>query len=337
MIRQAERSGLTLVELLAVIGVICVLLGLLMPAVQTAREAARRVTCQNHLRQIGLGLHAYHDSNSLFPPSLMGHADRTKAPYHGYHSIHLRLLTSIDLALYNSVNFQWPTYPLETLGWSRDLPDEELRANAPNETAFRTRVSVFLCPSDTIAGVQAGTNYRGNTGVGPNYKTDFEHPDSGNGVFPEVEIIGLSRIPDGASHTVAFSERVIGSQDSTLADPTLDAYSLRTRVYLGDHLFTACRIEAHRRSRHFPFHGRWWFWTGRERTLYTHTQRPNGNVPDCLRGAARPAFGMATARSWHLGGVNALMADGSLRFISESIDTAVWRGFGTRNGSEPID
>lgn len=87
----------------------------------------------------------------------------------------------------------------------------------------------------------------------------------------------------------------------------------------------------------FSLGGRWWFWLGRERTLYTHTQQPNGRVPDCLRIYMDPPYGMATARSWHLGGVNLLMGDGSTRFVTETIDLSVWRGLGTRNGGELVD
>lgn len=337
MIRRRNPSGFTLIEILTVIGILAILIGLMMPAVQSAREAARRAVCQSHLRQIGLAMHAYHGSFNVFPPSLMGHAERVPSPYFGYHSVHLRLVSFMDPALYNSVNFEWPTFPIETLGLSSHLPANEVEANSQNATTYLTRVAVFLCPSDSRGDIPAGANYRGNTGVGPNYVTDAEHPDSGNGIFPELEIVSLARIPDGASHTVAFSERLLGSHDPLRVDPTLDSYSLQVRAYRGDQLFTGCRIAAHGQSRHFPFHGRWWFWSGRERTLYTHTQPPNGSVPDCTRGAARPAMGMATARSWHPNGVNALMADGSTRFVQEAISSEVWRAFGTRNGSEPVD
>ena len=83
--------------------------------------------------------------------------------------------------------------------------------------------------------------------------------------------------------------------------------------------------------------GHWWFWTGREQTTYTHAQVPNGRVPDCLYGSRRPALGMTTARSWHRGGVNLLLVDGSTRFVAETISPAVWIGLGTRNGNELVD
>ena len=83
--------------------------------------------------------------------------------------------------------------------------------------------------------------------------------------------------------------------------------------------------------------GLWWFWTGKDQTLYTHTQPPNGRIVDCLTSGQQPPSGMVTARSMHPGGVNALMGDGSVRFVSDSIDPAVWRGLGTRNGAELVD
>ena len=109
-------------------------------------------------------------------------------------------------------------------------------------------------------------------------------------------------------------------------------------VLSADELLTGCLAAARLGATPtFTRGGRWWFWLGRERTLYTHTQQPNGRVPDCLHPNMNPPYGMATARSWHHGGVNVLIGDGSTRFVRETIDVSTWRGFGTRSGGELVD
>ena len=100
-------------------------------------------------------------------------------------------------------------------------------------------------------------------------------------------------------------------------------------VATADEALVGCRTAARPGAKLvFTVGGRSWFWVGRERTLYTHTQEPNGPVPDCLFPSGISAVGTSTARSWHGGGVNVLMGDGSNRFVQESIDRSVWRGLG---------
>ena len=108
-------------------------------------------------------------------------------------------------------------------------------------------------------------------------------------------------------------------------------------IYSADELLLGCRIAAVPGAEPiYASGGHSWFWNGRERTSFTHTQQPNGRVPDCIQQNA-VTIGMATARSCHPGGVNALMGDGSLRFVMETISLPVWRGLGTRNGGEFVD
>jgi hypothetical protein len=145
-------------------------------------------------------------------------------------------------------------------------------------------------------------------------------------------------IIDGLSHTVAFSERILGTGERGRSSPDRDSFGLPTLAFTADNLLQACRVVGRVGNPDiFADNGRWWFWTGRERCLYNHAQAPNGRVPDCLRGSEFTAAGMATARSWHYGGVNAVMGDGAVRFVSESISTPIWRGLGTRNGRELVD
>jgi prepilin-type N-terminal cleavage/methylation domain-containing protein/prepilin-type processing-associated H-X9-DG protein len=335
MRRSSNPTGFTLIEMLVTIGIISILLGLLLPAVQAAREAARRAQCQNNLHQLGLAVHGYHDVNNLFPPALMGYEVRRFPIYWGYHSFLTRMLPYLDQgALFNSINFSVSTFPPDAFG-IRLRPDE-LASNVVAITAIQTNVQVFLCPSDGGQFASYGINYRGNAGVGPDWGTQAETPDSGNGLFPEKVMLGANSVPDGLSHTAAISERLRGSGGPT-PNPSRDYLMSGGPEWTANELLLNCRLAATRGTQSFYLTGgQWWFWSGRERTLYCHAQTPNGRIPDCIN-QGQLASGMATARSWHYGGVNLLMGDGSARFVAETISQAVWRGFGTRNGSELVD
>ncbi len=342
---RSRRAGFTLIELTVVMGVICILAALLMPAVQAARESARRAGCLNNLRQLGLALASYEASNQCYPIALtttLSRRDATgmaRVTYWGDYSVHVRLLPGLgEVPLYNAINFAVGTCPPVTI-FGPPLQPHELAANAANATAIGSGVSAFLCPSDGGAFAGAGVNYRGNVGVGMMPSTGFIHQDSGNGFFGEVDGTSAAQIADGLSHTAAFGERLRGSGAHPM-DGERDVWSMRAGlVGNADNLIVACRISARPDYDRdgFAGSGNSWFWQGRDRTFYNHAQAPNGPVPDCLHGGTRPPYGMTTARSLHPGVVNALMADGSTRIVAETIAQAVWRGLGTRNGGELVD
>ncbi|MFO0907457.1 MAG: DUF1559 domain-containing protein [Isosphaeraceae bacterium] len=327
-----------MIELLVTVSTIALLAGLLLPAVQSAREAARRAACQNHLRQIGLALSGYAGTFRCFPPAAISTRTDHGELYLGFFSVHSRILPYLEQRqLYDAINFDRGTWPEDT--YLAGPPDPRLSHDTSNATVVRTSLAVFLCPSDGGLFSETGTNYRGNTGVGPSFSPWVETPDSGNGLFPESKAVGLEQVPDGLSHTVAFSERLRGS-GARPVNPERDYFQRHGIANTADQILVACRIAARASagmSEGFTTAGRYWFWTGRERTLYTHTQSPNGDVPDCTFGGMTPAIDMATARSHHPGVVNTLMGDGSLRTVAGTISRAVWRGFGTRNGSELVD
>lgn len=311
------------------------LTSLLLPAVQSAREAARKAQCQSNLRQLGIAVHSYHDAEHTYPPA---DTQLNKPGYGGYYSIHVRLLPYLEQTpLFNAVNFIVGTWPTDTFHYYPLL--EQVLLNRANATAMNTRVKLFLCPSDPGAFVHTGNNYRGNVGVGPYEATTAEYPDSGNGIFPEIGPIRNSQVRDGLSHTAMFSERLQGSgRLKSAPDPRKDMLMDLELNWTADDLLKACRLSALApQPDAYTRAGKWWFWTGREHTLYNHAQSPNGRIPDCTMGGSLPQGDMCTAKSDHPGGVNVLMGDGSLRFISDGVSTAVWRGYGTRNGRELVD
>jgi prepilin-type processing-associated H-X9-DG protein len=205
---------------------------------------------------------------------------------------------------------------------------------AVNQTAFHASIGMLVCPSETTTLGPTACSYRGNTGVGSDTHTFPEYPDSGNGIFPEGEFVMPSSVPDGLSATVAFSERLTGSGSVGMPVPERDFFALFGEPGSADGLARACKIAAHTSNTGFVYAGHSWFWSGRERTLYSHTLSPNSSIPDCIHPSEITATGMVTARSRHPGGVHVGMADGSVRFVKETLATPVWRAMGTRNGGE---
>lgn len=333
-------AAFTLIEALVAISVVSLLISMILPAVQSAREAVRKAHCQDNLRQLGIALHNYHDSNSCFPVTCTSYYDTrdSRFIYRGFFSVQTRLLPHLEQqALFHSINFATGTIPPDTWQWG-SLSDDEKWLLAQNSTASGTNVSLFCCPSDPGPFRTTGCNYRINEGVGPWFLQNSHFVDSANGLFEDLRVTRAASVPDGLSHTAAFSERLRGSGTDEPGDPERDAYQMIRQVYTADQALQMCRIVGRRGStKVFTASGRWWFWSGRERTHYTHAQPPNGPIPDCLMPRLETAPGVATARSRHHGGVNALMADGSLRFVSENISTPVWRALGTRNGQEIVD
>ena len=192
------KRGFTLIELLVVIAIIAVLIALLLPAVQMAREAARRVQCTNNLKQIGLALHAYVESKGVL---CFGQGPEPTSAWNGWSS-HVMLLPYMEQkTLYDSLNF--------------DVPDGSAPGAVENSTGQRVAIATFLCPSDTdrLIAPAGHNNYYGCTGSNPKMNDGITTGVFGGmyGPGPYVPTtVGLQAITDGTSQTAAFSERVMG-------------------------------------------------------------------------------------------------------------------------------
>jgi prepilin-type processing-associated H-X9-DG protein len=311
----AQRHALTLIEVLVVIFCIGILIALLLPAVQAARELSRRTQCLNNLRQFGLALHSYEAAVGVLPSGQNSQA----------YSLHAMLLPHLNQRpLYNSINFELPLVPHST-------------------TALLAGVGLFVCPSDPISVYNdqvhgyphSWTNYAGCTGDGMGVK-DGKY----NGLFPgptwlEPRYIASGHVRDGTSNTVAMSEWLVsidGKPDrrrtryetATASGPTpLAEFASRCRSLAGMQPFALGGLKG------LP-------WTGGQTgmTLYNHVLPMN--EPSCENWPGSDPTEAISAGSQHPGGAVTLFADGQVRFVRDSIDVRTWRSLGTRQGGELI-
>ena len=316
---SARPRGLTLIELLVTISILGILIGLLLPAVQGAREAARRVSCASNLKQLALALQGYAADWNGFPIAtslrrIPGTGGRGNSI-----SPQTLLLPHLEQALvYHGINF--------------DVPGLTLREIDPaNTTVTATRVSVFLCPSDGGVGNFPGPiSYRANTG------TCSRCNDYDNGCFTTRRWVPLADVSDGLSNTLAFSEKPIGfgaaGRPRAFADWIAVDSSPASNSPEG--WLSLCALQTDLSAADGDSGGSW-LPAG---AIYTHfyiAGTPNTRIPDCGSWQFN-GEGTFSARSYHPGGVNAAMADGSIRWVVSGIAVGTWRALGTRNRGEVI-
>jgi prepilin-type N-terminal cleavage/methylation domain-containing protein/prepilin-type processing-associated H-X9-DG protein len=333
-----RARAFTLVELMVCIMVICVLFALLLPAVQSAREAARRLQCAGNLKQIGIAINNYHESVGALPWG--------SGPW-GWNdwSTHTLLLPFIDQVLaYNALNFS-----------NGFLPDPN-RPVPANVSVTRTTFSVFLCPSDLdrLLSADGHVNYSGNAGSAPNsfygggknnfgstgpYSGVFIFPGAGNAQPPTT--LRFANITDGLSNTAAFSERVKGigvnnqdrldslSPSSTIVELAMQKVDATPDSYRA--LCMGTGSGANTPMFNIESVGSRWYCGYAADTRYNHIMCPNSW--SCAANLVGDP-GAYTASSRHPGLVNVLLCDGAVRAVTNSVSVNVWSALGTRANGE---
>ncbi|TWT40176.1 putative major pilin subunit [Thalassoglobus neptunius] len=321
-----RRKAFTLIELLVVIAIIAILIALLLPAVQQAREAARRTQCKNNLKQIGLALHNYESVYRRLPCGWNGVHDPAQGTTFRW-SYLASILPYLDQAnTFNQLDMNLTLYP----------PGGGQPPRPEHQDVIKQMIPVYMCPSDRSAFVSspsgvvdsAPTNYVACSGSGINQVSDpNDDGDSGNaadGMFSSLHWRRFADCTDGLSNTVLISESLLGPGGEDLpagadADPQL---------YMGL-VVPASQVTAANCDQDVPggvnrfmaSRGRLWAGQAYENTMYNHFYTPNSPRYDCFFWGNR---GLKAARSRHVGGVQALLGDGACRFVGDSIDRGVW-------------
>jgi prepilin-type N-terminal cleavage/methylation domain-containing protein len=329
---RSRRSGFTLIETLVAIGLVGLLVALALPAVQQAREAARRASCLNNLRQIGLAVQAYEASFGVYPTNVGNPETGGRGPsgflFPKNYSVFTQLLPQLDqVPLYNAFNFQVPLLsPYHPAAGGQFRWGIEV-----NRTVLAAKLTILVCPSD--GGGAGGPGWTGGVNYRVNLGTDRWHLAQGP-LSDMRQYRSGAAVTDGLSYTVAFSERLRGGNEAKRLDPR------RAMIigglgapYSADESLAACIAQRGAPRGFFPFAGLAWAAGDHGQTCYNHILEPNSTVPDCIL-APTAGAGIVGARSNHPGGVHTALADGSARWVSNTITRQTWRALGTRAGRE---
>jgi prepilin-type N-terminal cleavage/methylation domain-containing protein/prepilin-type processing-associated H-X9-DG protein len=341
---RPRRGGFTLIELLVVIAIIAVIVGLLLPAVQAAREAARRIQCTNNLKQLGLAIHNYESAHAVLPLAVAVARDPRGNPvFHGWGAL-ARLLPYVEgHPSYNACNF--------------DLPNE----TPENATVLVVGTAAFVCPSDAQASTifVDGDLKRNNTNYGLNRGDWYVWGGTATAPIPVSpfrtnSVVTLAGVTDGLSSTLFAAEvkthqpyvrncagLLMAPLSSTpMPSPSDDPNQVAQ--------YQSC-VGPLAELRADSGHSEWEDGNASQggfTTAWTPNRRTPGRFGSEIFGdldliAIReeeggPTFAAITARSYHPGGVNVLLGDGSVRFVKDTVSGATWRALGTIAGGEVV-
>ena len=312
MFSKVRRArGFTLIELLVVIAIIAILISLLLPAVQQAREAARRTQCKNNLKQLGLAFHNYHDVNLQFPLGVASSADPATSIWGQTYTVAL-----FPYLEQNAISEQYDGSGPAGLGLISFV------INANNSTIVPISLPVLLCPSDIGGAPHTGvfawdvskSNYQMITTNSEGY---FGTPPSASGALGFNNGSKFRDITDGSSNTLLLTEYLTGTGSSDFRGVHWDANGARSYVYSNTTPNSSIPDDIT-------------FWCG------PGANRPELNLPCNDPGFLPFPDHNLSSRSRHTGGVQSLQCDGSVRFFSENIDLSIWQGLTTRAGGETL-
>ena len=337
----SRLRAFTLVELLVVITIIGILISLLLPAVQAAREAARKIQCANNLKQLALGMHNYNTQHNTFPRNgYLNPAWTSPHPNLAWQqfSVNVFILPFLEQQnLYNQ--FKWDD-------WGHDHD-----AGGP----MQQKLSVFLCPSSPPAMTGSGDYWYGpgaNYGwcSGSTFDTAWgATATTANGMFNIFQEVRISDVRDGLSNTVMASEFLTGSGDTSAATFPNDIFYVGSGVYSAAvrDFPTQAEIDAIGAAAvtspkgFLSNNGTLWSWYAHGQSLFNAAAPPNFKYPstggDCCPGGAHDwSPGLIPPRSMHAGGVNVAMGDASVRSINNGINLLTWQRLGNRRDGQPV-
>jgi len=322
--------------LLVVIAIIAILIGLLLPAVQKVREAAARMKCSNNLKQLGLAIHTYHDANNKFPRNYQQVGGNAWEAI----SAHVQILPYVE---------QGPLYNL--------FDANKTNWGTTYGTLMNTKLSVFLCPSAPQAPAR-GSNPSGWDGPGSNY--GWSTGSSVETVWGNTRFNGMiayqvdrkmADVTDGLSNTLLASEFLSGSNASgTAGKYPYDVFYTNNGLFnsvvnkdfpTAAELTTIGSAAQSSPSGMRSNNGTMWAWYSAGQSTLNTAAPPNWSYPtaggDCCPGGAHDwGYGIVPPRSMHTGGVNAVLGDGSVRFINNSIDLITFQRLGHRSDGNPL-
>ena len=337
-----RRAGFTLIELLVVIAIIAVLIALLLPAVQQAREAARRSQCKNNLKQYGIALHAYHETAKVFPSG--------SQQLSGYGQFEWRNFSaSVMLLPYMDQTAAYKQFMSQCLG--------PVRNDATSGTAYllgnTIKGNVFQCPSDTAP----NSNFGGQGQDAPSSYVFCSGPQDGwsgtssdqVGMFNMQLPVRIGDVRDGTSNVIAMSEQVIGgnsansaaSPDYSLIKNAGSALSARSFPTQASVLAwsSACNSAGGYMTQNGQTAGHWWHRGLYGATLFNTLLQPNVAAYNCnanCGGCDPNGAALQNARSRHSGSVHVLMVDGATRNVANNVNWQTWVNLGARNDGTPL-